>query len=86
LACFCSLLVLSSSLCLAAEKRVTRSVVVLISLFLSRLNDWKLILRGGIGSSNKIVDILEFLVLLGASDTMFVTGKELGISDTTTPG
>jgi hypothetical protein len=42
-------------------------------------------LGGSINSSNRIVDILEFLVLLGVSDTMFVTSKELGVSDTIVP-
>jgi hypothetical protein len=70
---------------LAAKEHIIRSIVILISLSLLRLNNWKLTLRDNISSSNRIIDILEFLVLLGASDTMFVTGRELGISDAAAP-
>jgi hypothetical protein len=45
-----------------------------------------LILRGSIGSSNRIIDILEFLVLLGVLDIVFVAGRELGVADIIAPG
>jgi hypothetical protein len=85
LACFYSLLVLSSSLYLAAEKYITRLVVVLILLFLLYLNDWKLIFGNNIGSSNRVINIFKFLVSLGVSDTMFVTSRKFGIIDAVVP-
>jgi hypothetical protein len=85
LACFYSLLVLLLSLCLVAKKYIIRSIIILISLFLLCLNNWKLTLGDNISSSNKVIDMLKFLVLLGASDIIFITNKELGITDTITP-
>jgi hypothetical protein len=86
LVCFYGLLVLLSSLCLVVEKHITRLVIVLISLFLSRLNNWKLILGGSISSSNRVIGILEFLILLGTLDIMVVANRELGITNAIAPG
>jgi hypothetical protein len=80
------LLALSSSLYLAVKERVTRLVIVLTLLSLLRLNNWKLTLGGSISSSNGVINMLEFLVLLGASDIMFVARGELSISNITAPG